>query len=128
MASKQELMDLPVELLQLMITYIPSKDLLNLRSIRNRELSTLIKKELEDRRRNVIMRRNIREEAEHREYRAEQLKRFVERGGDLRDPDLEEQLGRVIVRQNAVQYYDQEDPDDILNFRFHKKGACNCRK
>ena len=36
MASKQELMDLPVELLQLMITYIPSKDLLNLSSIRNR--------------------------------------------------------------------------------------------
>ena len=52
MASKQELMDLPVELLQRMITYIPSKDLLNLSSIRNRELSTLMKKELEERRLN----------------------------------------------------------------------------
>jgi hypothetical protein len=128
MASKHQLMDLPVELLQMMITYIPSRDLLNLRTIKNRELYTLINKEIRDRRRDIETRRNIRLEAEQREYRAEQLRRFIERGGNPRDPDLEEKLAGVVVRQNAINRFDPEDPEGLFNFRFHKKGGCSCKK
>ena len=53
MASKQQLMDLPVELIQMIITYIPSRDLFNLRTIR-KELTILIDKELRDRGQSTI--------------------------------------------------------------------------